>query len=258
MFGDLTGTARRPRVAIVFAIAIAALLLASLPAFGQEDSADADAELLIQGEGVYQANCAGCHQPGGVGLAGSFPPLVGNPNVQDAEYLRTTVRNGREGEIEVLGETYNGVMPAFPTLSDADLDALVAYVQGGFQLPGGGGGETEAELPLAGTTLPPLAGMGMTAAFVIAAAIGAFVLAPRLVSRTDRISLPWLDAWLRTGIIVVYFVVATVFVPSFVLQTETVGRLDRPVQDVIGSALWLGGLAVGLLGLWAAHRDRRI
>lgn len=258
MFGDLTGTARWSRAGTVFGVAIAVFLLASLPALGQEGSDDVDPELLIQGEGVYQANCAGCHQPGGVGVPGAFPPLAGNPNVQDTEYLVTTIRNGRDGPIEVLGQSYDGVMPPFPTLGDEDVTALVAYVQGGFQLPGGGGGETEAELPLAGTALPPLAGMGMTAAFGIAAAIGAFVLAPRLISRTDRISLPWLDAWLRTAIIVVYFVVATVVVPSLVLQTETVGRLDRPLQDVIGSALWLGGLAVGLLGLWAAHRDRRI
>ena len=49
-----------------------------------------------------------------------------------------------------------------------------------------------------------------------------------------------------------------VVVPSMVLQSETVARLDRPVQDVIGVGLWSGGLAVGLLGLWYTHRERRI
>lgn len=245
------------RAPAVVLLLIATLLATALPALAQEDAPDE--ELLTRGENVYQANCAGCHQPGGVGIPAAFPPLVGNPNVEDTEYLVATIRNGREGPIEVLGETYDGVMPAFPTLSDDEVDALVAYIQAGFRIStGGDGGGMAADLPLAGTSLPPLAEMGMVAAFLLAAAIGAYVLSPRVVARIDRVTVPWLDAWIRTGIIVVYFVIATVVVPSAALQTEAVGRLPRAAQDVIGSALWLGGLAVGLIALWAAHRDRRI
>ena len=33
---------------------------------------------MVKGQGVYNANCAACHQPAGQGLAGAFPPLAGS------------------------------------------------------------------------------------------------------------------------------------------------------------------------------------
>jgi mono/diheme cytochrome c family protein len=82
----------------------------------------------VEGAAVYQANCAGCHQPGGAGLPPFFPPLAGNPNVQDAEYVRTVLVNGKQGEITVLGQTYNGVMPA-QALEEAEIVAVIAFIQ---------------------------------------------------------------------------------------------------------------------------------
>jgi mono/diheme cytochrome c family protein len=52
--------------------------------------ADAGAEL-------YQANCAACHQAGGEGIAGTFPPLAGNPAATDAEYVASVIGNGLSG-----------------------------------------------------------------------------------------------------------------------------------------------------------------
>jgi mono/diheme cytochrome c family protein len=227
-------------------------------ASAQEADADPDAELLQRGFDTYSAQCAGCHQPGGVGIAGTFPPLNGNQAVQDTSYLIETIQNGLEGALTVDGVDYNGVMPAFSTLTVEEIEGLVAYIQGGFIVPATPGDDATNALPVATGALPELSGMAAVAAFALAAAAAALVLAPRIVSTIDRLDVPWLDAWLRAGIIVVYFVVATVFVPSAVLQTETVSRLDRPIQDVIGSGLWIGGLAVGLLGLWYTHRERRI
>ncbi len=243
-------------IALLFSTAVFAL--AAVAAVAQETDGDADAELLQRGFDTYSTQCAGCHQPGGAGLAGTFPPLNGNPAVQDTTYLIDTIRNGREGPINVDGVDYDGVMPAFSTLSEEEIDGLVAYVQGGFVVPSTPDEETGTVLPVATGSLPELSGMAIVAAFALAAAAGLLVLSPRIVSTIDRLDVPWLDAWLRSAIIVVYFVVATVVVPSVVLQTETVSRLDRPIQDVIGSGLWVGGLAVGLLGLWYTHRERRI
>ena len=238
----------------------AGLAFAAVGASAQESEPGdaADAELLQQGFDTYSAQCAGCHQPGGAGIAGTFPPLSGNPAVQDTAYLIDTILNGREGALSVDGVDYDGVMPAFSTLSDEEVDGLVAYIQGGFVVPSIPGEDTGTTLPVATGALPELSGMAIVAAFAVAAAAALLVLSPRIVSTIDRLDVPWLDAWLRAGIIVVYFIVATVFVPSAVLQTETVSRLDRPIQDVIGSGLWIGGLAVGLLGLWYTHRERRI
>jgi mono/diheme cytochrome c family protein len=84
---------------------------------------------LAAGAAVYSENCATCHQPGGVGVPGAFPPLAGNPNAADAEYVEDVVRNGLSGPIEVLGVTYDGEMDPFEgELSDDDIAAVVAYV----------------------------------------------------------------------------------------------------------------------------------
>ncbi len=80
------------------------------------------------GQAVYETSCSSCHQPGGTGLAGVFPPLAGNPNVADAAYVEEVIRAGRSGPIEVLGETYDSPMAAIP-LDDADVAAVVLYVQ---------------------------------------------------------------------------------------------------------------------------------
>ncbi|MBT8213453.1 MAG: hypothetical protein KJN71_09935, partial [Acidimicrobiia bacterium] len=93
---------------------------------------------------------------------------------------------------------------------------------------------------------------------LLAAALIAFVLAPRIIGATDRISLPWLDAWLKTALIVGFFIVGTVIMPSMVIQSDIVTDLPREMQDLIGSGLWAGALLIGLGGLWWFHRENRI
>lgn len=243
---------------VAFTMTLLTLAFAAVGAGAQESDSGGDLELLQRGFDTYGAQCSGCHQPGGAGLAGTFPPLSGNPAVQDTAYLIDTILNGREGPLTVDGVEYDAVMPAFSTLSDEEVDGLVAYIQGGFVVPADEFRDASTPLPVATGALPELSGMAIGAAFALAAAAAILVLSPRIVSVVDRLDVPWLDAWLRSSIIVVYFVVATVVVPSAVLQSETVSRLDRPIQDVIGVGLWTGGLAVGLLGLWYTHRERRI
>ena len=41
-------------------------------------------ELMSQGEQVYMARCAACHQPNGAGLPGVFPSLIGSPMIKGA------------------------------------------------------------------------------------------------------------------------------------------------------------------------------
>lgn len=80
----------------------------------------------------------------------------------------------------------------------------------------------------------------------------------RVVRVVDRRDLSWLDAWLKTTVIVAYFIVFTVFLPSYALQTPTVSGLSRPAQELIGSAVWAVGLGAGLWALWYAQRTKRI
>ncbi len=83
------------------------------------------------GQAVYEANCASCHQVTGAGVPGAFPPLVGHVPAlynSDRSYLITLLLYGLQGEIQVKGQTYNGVMPAWQQLSDDDIAGVLNYV----------------------------------------------------------------------------------------------------------------------------------
>jgi mono/diheme cytochrome c family protein/heme/copper-type cytochrome/quinol oxidase subunit 4 len=86
-----------------------------------------------RGESVYSANCASCHQANGQGIPGAFPPLAGGhaPELIVPEggrtYLIDTLLYGLQGQIQVAGQSYNGVMPAWGYLSDEDLAAVINY-----------------------------------------------------------------------------------------------------------------------------------
>ena len=84
------------------------------------------------GEAVYAANCQSCHQATGEGLAGAFPTLVGPmPDLYNIEggrdYLANLMLYGLQGAIEVDGNNYNGIMPAWTQLSDGDLADVLNY-----------------------------------------------------------------------------------------------------------------------------------
>jgi len=116
--------------AIALGLLTAAMILLLPSTAGAQEAPD--------GQDVYLANCAACHQPDGLGVPGSFPPLSGNPNVQDGDYVKSVITGGLSGPIEVLGETYDGVMPPFTNLSDADIESVIAYIQAdAFEAAGG-------------------------------------------------------------------------------------------------------------------------
>ena len=57
-------------VAISFSLAV--LMLGTLAAAAQEADTGDDAQLLQRGFDTYSAQCSGCHQPGGAGIAGTL------------------------------------------------------------------------------------------------------------------------------------------------------------------------------------------
>ncbi|MDT8450868.1 MAG: cytochrome D1 domain-containing protein [Wenzhouxiangellaceae bacterium] len=80
-------------------------------------------------EAVYQANCAACHQPNGQGLPGAFPPLAGNSNIQEnPEIIIENILAGKQGEITVKGQTYNGVMPPMQHLTNEQIAQAANFV----------------------------------------------------------------------------------------------------------------------------------
>lgn len=76
--------------------------------------------------------CAGCHGTKMTGLEGAVPPHVAHlPNVVAADggrrYLIDVLLYGLKGDVTILGEPYNGVMPAWSQLSDAEIAAILNY-----------------------------------------------------------------------------------------------------------------------------------
>ncbi len=85
------------------------------------------------GEKTY-VNCTACHQANGQGVPAAFPPQAGHaPTLYNVEggrtYMINTVLYGLQGEIEVLGNKYNGIMtPWGPLLKDEQIAAVLNYV----------------------------------------------------------------------------------------------------------------------------------
>lgn len=90
----------------------------------------AQAAALPDGGAVYDANCAACHQATGQGIPGAFPPLADHlPAVYaaDREFPILTVLFGMMGSIDVHGQSYNGLMPAWGHLSDGEIAATLNH-----------------------------------------------------------------------------------------------------------------------------------
>ena len=98
----------------------------------------------------------------------------------------------------------------------------------------------------------------MKRCFAARAAVAALVLAPRLLRQNSRLAVPWLDAWLKTAVIVLAVAMLTIVIPDWALKQGAVSKLSRFAQDLIGTGLWSIGVAVILGGLWYAHRESRI
>ena len=85
------------------------------------------------GAAVYLANCASCHQMTGAGLKRAVPPLAGTVPALLAEpggrdYLKAVLLNGLSGRLISGGEPYDGLMPSWRHLSDAQLASVMNYL----------------------------------------------------------------------------------------------------------------------------------
>jgi hypothetical protein len=190
-------------------------------------------------------------------LAGTFPPLKDNPNIEDADYIRDVIKNGLSGPIMVNGEAFDGVMPPQSTLESNDVDTVIAYIQSGFAAPAVVE-HTAGEAADGGTGLPSWASTAFLAALLGGIALLSVTGGPRLLAANDRRTITWLDAWTKTGVIAIAAVILTVYLPSKVLELGAVRDLPREAQDLTAVGIWSVGLGSLLLGLWYAHRKNRI
>jgi mono/diheme cytochrome c family protein len=101
-------------------------------ALAQTAAPAGDPQWQALGARTYDTNCSGCHQRSGRGIAGGFPPLAGHaPEVLEQKgraYMARLVLFGLAGAIEVEGTPYNGVMPSWSSLSDAEIAAVIDHV----------------------------------------------------------------------------------------------------------------------------------
>jgi len=108
----------------VFAAAVLGGLSLAGHAFGDAaTTVGATGVRAVDGAGVYQHVCQGCHMPGGRGAvgAGAFPALAHNAHLQVAGYPIAMVLNGHGGM-----PWFNGM------LSDAQIANVVNFVRGNF------------------------------------------------------------------------------------------------------------------------------
>lgn len=88
--------------------------LALVMTIGNSQAAD-----TASGEELYRQHCAACHGydgNGGVGVPLTLPDFQYSVT---NKYLKTTIRHGRPGR----------VMPAFPSLSNTEIKALIKYIR---------------------------------------------------------------------------------------------------------------------------------
>ncbi|MES1988538.1 MAG: cytochrome c oxidase subunit II [Pseudomonadota bacterium] len=99
------------------------------------------AELTTQGEKVYLSHCAVCHQANGLGIAGTFPPLVdgarfaAGPEITDPLEKRGFWKNGRtvlgakDQHLDILMRGISGtaMQAVGQQLSDVEVAAVISY-----------------------------------------------------------------------------------------------------------------------------------
>ena len=87
---------------------------------------------IAAGELVYTQFCVSCHLPDGGGVENLNPPLIKTAFINgDRARLITTILNGMS-QVEINGERYNNVMPAFNYLTDKQVADVLTYVRNSF------------------------------------------------------------------------------------------------------------------------------
>lgn len=86
--------------------------------------------LPILGAKIFKRNCIQCHQETGLGITGTYPPLVGSEWVTGSpERFGKMLLAGMAGPLEVKGVKYDGNMPAWRSLKDRQIAAVMTYLR---------------------------------------------------------------------------------------------------------------------------------
>jgi glucose dehydrogenase len=99
------------------------------------DYADASDPAAVAGAKLYGARCATCHGASREGVPPAFPALVGVGQRLTVPQITEVVRKGK------------GAMPAFPSLADHEIDALLRYLGAGAQSAGADPDDVASMMP---------------------------------------------------------------------------------------------------------------
>jgi mono/diheme cytochrome c family protein len=90
-----------------------------------------DPKVLTAGEAIYVDNCSACHRSSGEGVAGMFPSLKGNANLQapdPSNGIRLVLEGGRAPATDRTPTQFS--MPAFGwKLTDQEIASVLSYVR---------------------------------------------------------------------------------------------------------------------------------
>ena len=82
------------------------------------------------GHSLFNATCAACHQPTGLGSHGFAPPLVDSEWVLGStERLVRIALHGLQGPIKAAGTYFDSTMPSWGTLNDEQLAGILTYIR---------------------------------------------------------------------------------------------------------------------------------
>lgn len=87
-------------------------------------------QYLVNGEELYVANCANCHQKEGTGLKNVIPPLANTDylNVDNKYQVICLIKNGIKEPLVINGQKYTQAMPANKQLQPIDIAAITTYI----------------------------------------------------------------------------------------------------------------------------------
>ncbi len=146
-FFALTGTSNKIVASVAAQKAPAASSsISTSSSSSQGATVPVDQALLTEGKALYAQHCAACHQATGEGIPGAFPPFAGNANLKDVTLVVDTILKGKQGQITVKGQSFNGMMPAFASqLSDKQVAAVATYIRNDFGNSFGGVSEAQVK-----------------------------------------------------------------------------------------------------------------
>ena len=91
---------------------------------------------MDSGKKVYDAVCLACHQATGMGVPRMNPPLVKTSYIKGSKTKLIQIvlkgMNNEQGEIDIDGQTYTGVMAPHSDLTDKQIADVLTYVRNSF------------------------------------------------------------------------------------------------------------------------------